>query len=346
MVYQKISLPRNLSKMQAERYFDRLDYEYEPISVRPIKNAVLTNGGAVFRRGFPVFDSHYIYWRIYIFHILIGYGSCIKNKRHCLDNLRIFSSGQTAWGTNYFHWITEGLPRLYRALEVEPELVAIAPNCPRMQHVFSESIKLIGFNASVTFPPSSYLKIPNFLLASCPAHEAAYDVEALQSISRRIKENLGLFDAGRSWRNVFVSRSRSRGRFIINEDEVRNLLIRYEFDIVYFEDMDFAEQVSLMSQTSVMITIHGAGLTNLIFMPEESAVVEILPDPEKTKRFIKFRRSWLASPMFARLASIFNVAYFALISAPAGVPNAELPDLHVDLVDLESLLLSAIDAQR
>lgn len=41
--------------------------------------------------------------------------------------------------------------------------------------------------------------------------------------------------------------------------------------------MSFQEQVSAMRNTTVLIGVHGAGLTNLLFLPDRAAIVEILP---------------------------------------------------------------------
>ena len=39
------------------------------------------------------------------------------------------------------------------------------------------------------------------------------------------------------------------------------------FETVYTEELSFAEQVRLFSETRCLVSIHGAGLTNLMFMP-------------------------------------------------------------------------------
>ena len=41
--------------------------------------------------------------------------------------------------------------------------------------------------------------------------------------------------------------------------------------------MSFQEQVAAMRNTTVLIGVHGAGLTNLLFLPDHAAIVEVLP---------------------------------------------------------------------
>jgi capsular polysaccharide biosynthesis protein len=53
----------------------------------------------------------------------------------------------------------------------------------------------------------------------------------------------------------------------------RGLLVK----VGYLEYLTFVEQVSLMARTAVLVAVHGAGLTNSIFLPPGAAVLEISP---------------------------------------------------------------------
>jgi len=45
--------------------------------------------------------------------------------------------------------------------------------------------------------------------------------------------------------------------------------------VIHFEDLTWEEQVKLSFNTKLMISIHGAGLTNMLFMHPNSDIVEI-----------------------------------------------------------------------
>lgn len=72
-----------------------------------------------------------------------------------------------------------------------------------------------------------------------------------------------------------------RDRLILNKDElVKFLTTRFGADLVdvtYLDKLTFEQQVKLMSKAKLLISVHGAALTNVIFMPKLSALVEILP---------------------------------------------------------------------
>ena len=64
-------------------------------------------------------------------------------------------------------------------------------------------------------------------------------------------------------------------RLIINEDEIKSYLISKGFKIIKSQDLSFLDQVDLFSNLDCIISLHGAGLTNLIFSKPKSKVIEI-----------------------------------------------------------------------
>ena len=64
---------------------------------------------------------------------------------------------------------------------------------------------------------------------------------------------------------------------MVNENEVIALLESYGFDCLDLESVPFSTQVSSFAECEYLISIHGAGLTNSIFMPANGTVVELFP---------------------------------------------------------------------
>jgi capsular polysaccharide biosynthesis protein len=80
------------------------------------------------------------------------------------------------------------------------------------------------------------------------------------------------------------------------------LLEKFKIQIIRPEELSFQQQVSFFSKASFVGGIHGAGLTNMIFMDEESNVLEI-----KTKSTEK-------NNAFFTLSSALNHNYYYLRS--------------------------------
>ena len=85
-------------------------------------------------------------------------------------------------------------------------------------------------------------------------------------------------------------RKRGWNRYMINTPEiisevqrmVSDLLASYEFEVpldpevkFHYGHMTYAEQVELFSNTIIYISMWGAALTNMLFMPEDSVIIPI-----------------------------------------------------------------------
>jgi capsular polysaccharide biosynthesis protein len=64
---------------------------------------------------------------------------------------------------------------------------------------------------------------------------------------------------------------------LINEDALRDFLQREGFTVVIPGELPFADQVKLFAQAGVIVGIHGAGLTNLLWAPPGCTVIELAP---------------------------------------------------------------------
>jgi capsular polysaccharide biosynthesis protein len=80
-------------------------------------------------------------------------------------------------------------------------------------------------------------------------------------------------------KKIYLTRSKRGVRCAENEADVMNLLSNYGYTSVSFEDLSIWEQIVLMNQTTHLISIHGAGLSNLMFMQPNSCVLELINRP-------------------------------------------------------------------
>lgn len=80
-------------------------------------------------------------------------------------------------------------------------------------------------------------------------------------------------------RRIFVSRGKSRLRFISNFTEVESVLAKYNVEIIDPDLLAPVVQRTVFSQASLIIGIHGAGLTNIYYRNDQCSVLEIFPPP-------------------------------------------------------------------
>ena len=79
-------------------------------------------------------------------------------------------------------------------------------------------------------------------------------------------------------RQIFITRNTLRGRNIMNTDEITSLLRASNFEIIDCDSLTMKEQATLFSSAAVIMGIHGAGLTNMLFRyPQTCKIIEIFP---------------------------------------------------------------------
>ena len=74
---------------------------------------------------------------------------------------------------------------------------------------------------------------------------------------------------------VYISRQRAAKRTIVNEPEVIDVLLEFGFQIVCAEDLSLAEQIKMFSAAQHLVSNHGAGLTNMLFMSPGANMLEL-----------------------------------------------------------------------
>lgn len=104
---------------------------------------------------------------------------------------------------------------------------------------------------------------------------------------------------------IYISRRAAKKRRLLNEAELEARLADRGFQIVRTEQLSVAEQSALFRRARCVVAPHGAGLTNLIFCPKETQLVELKP-PQYYK-----------PPCFQNLALACGFAY-ARITGQAG----------------------------
>lgn len=79
-------------------------------------------------------------------------------------------------------------------------------------------------------------------------------------------------------RRIFLTRSKNSLRFIENVEEIKPLLELHQFEIIDTADLTIQQQIHLFNSCRYLISIHGAGLTNIIFRQGSAMdILEIMP---------------------------------------------------------------------
>ena len=182
------------------------------------------------------------------------------------------------FSNNYFHWITEVIPKLFfvkKATDNNFRVLLQVDNLSEFQKTTLNflDIKYIQIKKEIIF--TNNIKIIPRLTEFSGYYNKKYLLEIKQFFYNKISRK------NRINKRVYITRKKAKIRKLINETKIIEILKTYNFLVLAFEDLTFIEQVEFMQNTEILISIHGAGLTNMIFMKEKSKVFEFLPENTK-----------------------------------------------------------------
>lgn len=218
---------------------------------------------------------------------------------------------------NHSHWLTAHLPKILVLKERGMLGEVLMPL--RRTKVMDASLVMLGLDPASfrTFDAALPVAVDELTLVTSDR----FDPRHMQAVRAAFAGRA----TGPATRRIFVSRVKSRGRRITNEAELWAMLARHGFEKVLMEDLAFPEQVAMMQETGILLAPHGAGLTNMVFCPEGSHVVE-MADPG------------FANPNFYNLASGLGLHYW-LLHEEAGEADHPLDrDLTVDVAAVAAVL--------
>jgi capsular polysaccharide biosynthesis protein len=77
---------------------------------------------------------------------------------------------------------------------------------------------------------------------------------------------------------IYLSRQDATGRRLKNESDLWERLEPLGFQRIFAGQLTFAQQATIFSQAKIIIGIHGAALTNLVFASERTKIIELFPE--------------------------------------------------------------------
>lgn len=231
------------------------------------------------------------------------------------------------WSFGYFHWLTETLPRIIIARESGYQFPIVFPENATKHLFFANSVAALGIEPSYySFKES--LRV-NTLVAPSHLQPAQCDPQQIKKVRDCFRRFDNTNNSPAQKRRIYISRTIAQRRFIRNEKELEKLLLSFGFETIHMEKLSFSEQRKLMAETEVLISNHGAGLTNMIFLPEESTVIELKANADDINN------------CFFNLARALDHQYYYTIN-PCDNKMIQRANITVDLEKLDYLLTNLL----
>lgn len=200
--------------------------------------------------------------------------------------------------SNYYHWMIESLPRLIIAQSCYKDCKILLPYDVHQYVIASlellgiKNFERIGIDETIlahrlTMPEIIYYNGVENEDEPPPQHAVAVshplaNEELILPVRRKLLEGFAPKDP---FRKVYVSRSRSRMRRLVNEQEILPSLEASGFEIVFFEGMSLIEQIRLMQETSIFAGVHGSNMVNILFLPNTAKVIELMNEHQLNDAF-------------------------------------------------------------
>jgi capsular polysaccharide biosynthesis protein len=237
------------------------------------------------------------------------------------------------WSKSYFHWLMDCLPRLIlfeSSRSSRPEIPVILPSYLRDKSFVVESLALMGKNNIQFLKKDKWYFLRTLYFPVHLAPTGNYNDE----ITRKLRSAFTPTSNAAAHLKIYISRGKAAHRKIDNEADILPLLKKNGFKTVFCEEMSFKEQVSLFSETAVLLTNHGAGLTNMLFMPAGSNVIELRKKNDDHNN------------CYFSLASALNLKYYyQQCEAVHEDEDAYTANLIVEPAELSALLEEVVQAK-
>ncbi|NJR57510.1 MAG: glycosyltransferase family 61 protein [Cyanobacteria bacterium CRU_2_1] len=181
--------------------------------------------------------------------------------------------------SNYYHWMCATLPlirfyeKFFNIKEIDFFYIGQCNLCDfhleslAKLHISGDRIVQADCTAEKMIAAISSRFLPRF---NDPISEEAY------LFTRNLFQDDSALSSHRRKR-IYVTRGNVTRRKLINESEVINLLTSYGFETIQMDNKTIKEQAEIFSQAEAVVALHGAALSNLLFVPSGVKVLELFP---------------------------------------------------------------------
>ncbi|SDM88587.1 DUF563 domain-containing protein [Bacillus sp. OK048] len=232
---------------------------------------------------------------------------------------------------NYFHWMFDVLPRLelLRKSGIAYDRIVINRGIHYKEEYCQfqdESLQLLGIakDMLIECQPDTHILAKQVIVSSMAGYTAHVPKNVCQFLRNEFLAKVQIRKKSHEKR-IYISREDAPHRKVVNEKEVFSVLEKYGFKMVTLSTLSFIEKIELFNTAEVIVSPHGAGLTNLIFCNPGTKVVEL------------FTPTYLM-PCFHIISNHMELDYYGLIGEE--VPPETDRSTHKDpiVIDIDKLI--------
>lgn len=182
---------------------------------------------------------------------------------------------------NYYHWLNDVLPRikLYEQVFDQIDHFCLASNVPKK---FLDILKDFGIPSEkiLLVKGAEKLHFDHLYVSSLPGSEGRSPQWAIEYVREKlIKSSVPVPPS----KKLYFKRGDGAERKILNESAMIIILQNNGFEIAEPGELSIYQQIFLMQQAKIVVSAHGAPLSNLLFSRDKTVVIELFsPDYFRT----------------------------------------------------------------
>ena len=321
--------PKNM-RAEHRSLFEPYIYSADEPRAYDADDVIVTRSGVLFR-GLRILPGSFPPYR----HLTgrmrtIAYGSRLKRSVEALPTTDRHLIVHNVWSNGFYHWMTESLVKLESLRESYQDYHLLLPSHTSLSQVMAESAGYLGFDKVTWFPKNANLRVPRARFCENTLRQGHYHPERLKRVRQLIIDNAEVVAAPQD--RIYVSRAGASRRRIVNEADVETLVAKHGFRTVRMEALSFKEQVQTMAGAQAVISIHGAGLTNTMFMAPGGKILELYKEYYPKQDVTALTRTHGPSICYRRLAAVMDLDYYIQFCRPTDTAApVDVADLEVDL---------------
>lgn len=248
----EIKDPRS-NKISGHFFNSRDAFELENVILEPLQSSIYSQNGRLVKESTIWPAAHYFDSFPWTFKKVQSF-STIEN-------------GIAISSNSYYHWLIEDLPSTLFLSKLFPETTLICySDAPRY---VEDLLKTLPNPVLKSSKPMLVAKLKMVEKSEDYGWPSPADIEVLKGhgpINSRIKSHADT--------KIYISRENAR-RSPSNEFQIAQYFLSKGFTKVVLENFNLLEQIEIISGAKVIAGIHGAGLTNMVWMNTGGAVIDI-----------------------------------------------------------------------
>lgn len=257
---------------------------YEPIYEYHIPNA-LANGYGYITKNFKNIEettSPRHRGSIPFTSIISNY--FLKKKIH-LDRPAI--SIANGWYDNFYHFSLECLAKLFVLKDYLPTSIVIMPK--QLSKFHREWLDILGIKDVSYIDENEIISSLKVISCNFPNRDLNYHHQILIGLKEWILSKVKIQPISISPK-ILIGRPQGSKRNLSNIEEVKSALAKKGYTYIEMENYSLIEQISIFYQSTNIVAVHGAALTNLLFCQQGTKIIDLMHEKYNVLCFYKLSK--------------------------------------------------------